>query len=145
MLTFFIYFQISKLLLHTSGRIISGSVTVVLGGVTMLYDIYKLSGEVTDMAKLGEEGASEIRTIADQLEEALLELCYNKSEEMRQKEERIQHLEDEGGDASALNTDENSAIGSETSLNAKKDPEQVEDSNSSCSDETEIGDVENTP
>ena len=66
--------QISKLVLHTSGRVLSGSVTVVLGGVTMLYDIYKLNNEVQEIAKLGSEGASEIRTIADQLEKTLGEL-----------------------------------------------------------------------
>lgn len=54
----------------------SGGVTVVLGGVTMLYDIYKLNNEVAEIAKLGAEGASEIRTIADQLEEKLGELCH---------------------------------------------------------------------
>jgi len=67
--------EISKLVLHTSGRLLSGSVTVVLGGVTMLYDIYKLNNEVQEIAKLGSEGASEIRTIADHLEKTLGELC----------------------------------------------------------------------
>ncbi len=71
-----IQLQVSKLLLHTSGRLLSGSVTVVLGGATMLYDIYKLNREMGEIAKLGAEGASEIRTIADQLEETLGELCH---------------------------------------------------------------------
>eukprot|EP00095_Tigriopus_kingsejongensis_P005247 maker-scaffold353_size198981-snap-gene-0.30 protein:Tk05247 transcript:maker-scaffold353_size198981-snap-gene-0.30-mRNA-1 annotation:"glutamate receptor delta-2-like" len=62
--------EISKMIIHTSGRVISGSVTVVLGGVSMVYDIYKLNGELAQIAKLGSEGASEFRTMANQLEEA---------------------------------------------------------------------------
>lgn len=66
--------EVSKILLHTSGRLLSGTVTVVLGGATMIYDIYKLTTEVEEIAKLGKDGASEIRTIAQQLEAALSEL-----------------------------------------------------------------------
>ena len=47
-----IRFQISKLVLHTSGRVLSGSVTVVLGGVTMLYDIYKVTHQVVPLVPL---------------------------------------------------------------------------------------------
>ena len=56
----------------------------------MLYDIYKLNGEVSELAKHGEEGASEIRTIAAQLEESLIELCCSKEkegEEIKEKNE----------------------------------------------------------
>lgn len=53
---------------------ISGTVTVVLGGASMVYDIYKLNNELGEIAKLGTEGASEFRTMAKQLEDALKEL-----------------------------------------------------------------------
>ena len=66
--------EMSKMIAVTSGKIVSGSFTVVLGGVTMAYDIYKLTNQVEEMAKLGQDGASEIRTVAKQLEVALDEL-----------------------------------------------------------------------
>jgi len=80
--------ELSKVILHSSGRVLSGSVTVVLGGVTMIYDIYKLSNELEAIAKLGTEGASELRVIADQLEESLLTLHAKRQEETAAEEEK---------------------------------------------------------
>ncbi len=45
----------------------------------MIYDIYRLSGEVRNMAKQGQAG--DLRTIADQLEQALRELCQKNEED----------------------------------------------------------------
>ncbi len=65
--------EISKLLLHSSGRLLSGSVTVVLGGATMAYDIYRLGGELEHLSTGGkrEAAAEKLRDIARQLEVAL--------------------------------------------------------------------------
>lgn len=61
--------------------------TVVLGGVTMLYDIYKLNSELQEMAKLG--AVSEIRTIASQLETSLRQLCGEEVDEEIEKEDSL--------------------------------------------------------
>ncbi len=50
---------------------LSGTVTVVFGGVTMLYDIYRLNSEVRELAGHGPEGALHIRQLALKLEESL--------------------------------------------------------------------------
>lgn len=55
-----------------SGRVVSGSVTIVLGGFTMAYDIYKLSSQIETLATKSTEGsAEELRQIAQKLEEAV--------------------------------------------------------------------------
>ena len=64
--------QVSKILLHTSGRALAGGVTVVFGSITMAYDIYKLSTEVESIASKG--AGNDIREIAEQLEKSLDEL-----------------------------------------------------------------------
>ena len=63
-----------KLLARTSGQILSGSVTLVFGGVTMLWDMYNLKSGIKQLADGSEEGAGMIREIADQLEAALSEM-----------------------------------------------------------------------
>ncbi|XP_023343503.1 uncharacterized protein LOC111712969 [Eurytemora carolleeae] len=63
--------EITKILLNTGGRVISGAVTSVFGGVTLLWDVYQLRGGVKELASGGGEGAAQLRNIADQLEEAL--------------------------------------------------------------------------
>ena len=65
---------IMKLLARTSGQVLSGSVTLVFGGVTMLWDMYSLRSGVKQLADGSEEGARLIREIADQLELALTEM-----------------------------------------------------------------------
>ena len=72
--------EVSKLILHTSGRVLAGSVTVVLGGATMLYDIYKVNTELAELSKMGEKGADEIRNIAAELEKSLLDLIGEERE-----------------------------------------------------------------
>merc|ERR1712106_1141529 len=65
--------EIVKLLARTSGQVLSGTVTSVFGGVTMLWDMYQLKNGVKELAAGGEEGAIQIREIANQLEEGLME------------------------------------------------------------------------
>jgi hypothetical protein len=56
-----ILFQVTKILLRTSGRVLSGAVTIVFGGATMIYDIYRLNEEVQTLAGKGKDGATDIR------------------------------------------------------------------------------------
>ena len=56
-------------MLHTSGRVLSGGITVVFGSITMVYDIYKLSTEME--AIVTKKAGDELREIANQLEIAL--------------------------------------------------------------------------
>ena len=56
-------------MLHTSGRVLSGGITVVFGSITMVYDIYKLSTEMEAIAT--KKAGDELREIANQLEIAL--------------------------------------------------------------------------
>ena len=48
--------------------------TLVFGGVTMLWDMYNLKSGVKQLADGSEEGARVIREIADQLELALTQM-----------------------------------------------------------------------
>ena len=67
--------EMSKLILVASGRIVTGSVTVVMGGLTMGYDIYKLTSQIEILAtKSIESSAEELKEIANKLEESLQEL-----------------------------------------------------------------------
>ena len=59
----------SKILVATSGRVLSGGITVVLGSITMMYDIYQLSIEMEDIAT--KRAGDEVRLIADKLELSL--------------------------------------------------------------------------
>jgi len=63
--------EIAKLVAQGAGKVLSGTVTSVFGGVTMLWDMYQLREGVKKLAEGGEEGAEEIRKIADQLEQGL--------------------------------------------------------------------------
>ena len=65
--------EIVKLLARTSGQVLSGTVTSVFGGVTMLWDMYQLKTGVTQIVEGGEEAAEQIRDIATQLEQGLRE------------------------------------------------------------------------
>ena len=65
---------IMKVVARTSGQVLSGSVTLVFGGVTMLWDMYNLKSGIKQLADGSEEGAKMIREIADQLEVALSEM-----------------------------------------------------------------------
>jgi len=63
--------EIAKLVAQGAGKVLSGTVTSVFGGVTMLWDMYQLREGVKKLAEGGEEGAQEIRNIAEQLEKGL--------------------------------------------------------------------------
>ena len=67
--------EMSKLIISASGRLISGSIAIVIGGVTVAYNVYKLHSEIDKLVtQTVEKSAAELRDIADKLEEALQEL-----------------------------------------------------------------------
>ena len=72
--------EIVKLLARTSGQVLSGTVTSVFGGVTMLWDMYQLKTGVTQIVEGGEEAAEQIRDIATQLEQGLKEFSDQRGE-----------------------------------------------------------------
>jgi len=72
--------EIVKLLARTSGQVLSGTVTSVFGGVTMLWDMYQLKSGVQQLADGSEEGAQQIRDIATQLEVALTEFTEHQTQ-----------------------------------------------------------------
>ena len=74
--------EIVRLLARTSGQVLSGTVTSVFGGVTMLWDMYQLKNGVKELAAGGEEGAIQIREIANQLEEGLMELSEKNANDL---------------------------------------------------------------
>jgi len=63
--------EIGRMLVQVSSSVMAGTVTSVFGGVTMLWDMYQLRSGVRRLAQGGEEGANQIRDIANQLEEGL--------------------------------------------------------------------------
>ena len=66
--------EIVKVLARTSGQVLSGTVTSVLGGVTMLWDMYQLRAGLQRIVEGGgEEAAAQIRDIARQLGAGLRE------------------------------------------------------------------------
>merc|ERR1719394_1582550 len=65
--------EIVKLVAQGAGRVLSGSITTVFGGVTMLWDLYQLRSGVRSLVEGGEEGSKQIRAIADELELGLAE------------------------------------------------------------------------
>ena len=64
--------EVSKAIMVTSGKVFSGAFTVVFGGATMIYDIYKLNSELENLATNGT--SANVRKIAEELEVALNEL-----------------------------------------------------------------------
>ena len=56
-------------MLHASGRVISGSVTVAFGSLSIAYDIYRLSKEVQAIAT--KRSGDDVWEIASQLETVL--------------------------------------------------------------------------
>jgi len=81
--------EIVKLLARTSGQVLSGTVTSVFGGVTMLWDMYQLKNGVQQLAGAGEEGAIQIREIANQLEEGLNEFSEKNTNDFDTSEELL--------------------------------------------------------
>ena len=66
--------EIMKVVAHTGGHVLSGVLHGVIGGAVMLVDIYHLKHAVEALADGSEEGAQQIREIADQLEQALSQI-----------------------------------------------------------------------
>jgi len=66
--------QLSKVLLKSGGRLLSGSIASLLGGVTMIWDMYQLNLGIKKLALGGEEGVKQIRLAAEQLEGGLRDL-----------------------------------------------------------------------
>ena len=64
--------HVSKAILVASGRVVTGTLSIVTGGITMAMDIYKLKDEIETLAT-GEECV--LIEIADKLEEALNEIA----------------------------------------------------------------------
>lgn len=60
--------EMGKLVAQGAGRLLSGTVTSVFGGVTMLWDMHQLRAGVRQLTEGGEDGARQIRDIAEQLE-----------------------------------------------------------------------------
>ena len=61
--------DVAKLLVGTGGRVVAGSVTVVVAGVTMAWDLYSLTtGVIKLVSGEGAQAAKQIRNIAEQLE-----------------------------------------------------------------------------
>ena len=81
--------EIVKLLARTSGQVLSGTVTSVFGGVTMLWDMYQLKNGVQQLAGGGEEGAIQIREIANQLEEGLNEFSEKNTNDFDTSDESL--------------------------------------------------------
>ena len=73
-----------KLLARTSGQVLSGTVTSVFGGVTMLWDMYQLKNGVQQLAGGGEEGAREMKEIANQLEEGLMDFSEKNTDDLEE-------------------------------------------------------------
>jgi len=63
--------EMGRMLVQASSSVLAGTVTSMFGGVTMLWDMYQLRSGVQRLAQGGEEGAMQIRDIANQLEEGL--------------------------------------------------------------------------
>ena len=72
----------AKVLLSSTGRVLTGSVTAVVGGVMIPWDLYNLSNGIHDLLS-GDmsEASKQIRLIADQLEKELNDMTANGQEE----------------------------------------------------------------
>ena len=61
--------DVAKLLAGTGGRVIAGSVTVGVAGVTMAWDLYSLTNGIIKLVRgEGSQASRQIRSIANQLE-----------------------------------------------------------------------------
>ena len=64
--------DVGKFLTKTGGRVLAGSVTVAVAGVTIALDLYSLTTGVIKLVRAeGSKAAKQIRAIADQLEQEL--------------------------------------------------------------------------
>ena len=63
--------EMGRMMMQASSSLLAGTVTSMFGGITMVWDMYQLRSGIQKLAQGGEEGASQIRNIANQLEEGL--------------------------------------------------------------------------
>ena len=59
------------MIVQASSSVLAGTATTMFGGMTLMWDIYFLRSGLRRLATGGEEGAQQIRDIANQLEEGL--------------------------------------------------------------------------
>ena len=56
----------------------TGAFSIIAGGVTMVYDIYQLSGQIDTLVKKGSaKSATQIRSIAAQLKTNLIDMILD--------------------------------------------------------------------
>lgn len=75
-----------------SGRLLAGTITIVVGGALMAYDIYQLAEGIKGFAQMGPEGAADIRQIANELEGQLELLTKKPSDPSLPTEETMASL-----------------------------------------------------
>ena len=63
--------EMGRMMVQASSSVLAGTVTSMFGGITMVWDMYQLRSGIQKLAQQGEEGAKQIRNIANQLEEGL--------------------------------------------------------------------------
>ena len=63
--------EMGRMMVQASSSVLAGTVTSLFGGMIMVWDMYQLRSEIQKLAQGGEEGARQIRNIANQLEEGL--------------------------------------------------------------------------
>eukprot|EP00088_Acartia_fossae_P040437 TRINITY_DN42123_c0_g1_i3.p1 TRINITY_DN42123_c0_g1~~TRINITY_DN42123_c0_g1_i3.p1 ORF type:complete len:406 (+),score=119.44 TRINITY_DN42123_c0_g1_i3:84-1301(+) len=132
--------EITKILLQNGSRVISGAVTSVFGGVTLLWDVYQLKDGVKELAAGGEEGVNQLRNIAAQLEEALNTIGYQPDQDIEDPATAAEDIDDPIPDSSedrATATEEelvslkkkNDSSGQEDDCERSDKEKQVDDSN----------------
>ena len=65
--------EMGRVMVLASSSVLAGTVTSMFGGMTMMWDMYQLRSGIRKLTQGGEEGAKQIRGIAAQLEEGLLQ------------------------------------------------------------------------
>jgi len=63
--------EVGRMIVQASSSVLAGTATTMFGGMTLMWDIYFLRSGVRRLATSGEEGANQIRDIANQLEQGL--------------------------------------------------------------------------
>ena len=63
--------EVGRMIVQASSSVLAGTATTMFGGMTLMWDIYFLRSGVRRLVTGGEEGANQIRDIANQLEKGL--------------------------------------------------------------------------
>ena len=63
--------EMGRMMVKAGSSVLAVTVTSMFGGMTMVWDMYQLRSGIQKLAQGGEEGARQIRNIANQLEEGL--------------------------------------------------------------------------